>query len=261
MTPSPRAALAAFVTLLVLTAGCLKDDGSTNAGTDGSGPALGVLSSNLDALVPEDAQRFTGTVARDGAGYGVTGFQFTVPEGALGVHVTGEWAATAPLELRIASPEGDVTQGVREGPGRERAVTRNAPAPGEWTLRVVSPADEEHAFTLTAWVVTNLSDARVDEKVALGPGEWLEVNLVLEAGATFQWAFDADKPVTFDVHSHSQAGGLVTHAQGESSQRSGAFTAPESNVYSFFAEGADGAPVTLTYAVKGPFRLSSRIVG
>lgn len=237
---------------LVLVAGCL---GGEEVAPPPAGPREQVAT-DAASLRPIE-ETFTGEVSGTPVAPGVVEFEFSVPTGAVGVNGTLSWELpVAQLGLELVDPNGEVVDtGYQEAEGRLVVATVDLPPSGTWTFRVLGETPVPTTFTLDAVAELLVPENNVVAKTVT-VGAFYEVNLIMEANATFRFAFNATQPVKWDVHSHPPEG-LKYWDQGEGTTADGSFTAPDRGIYSILWENAGPVPAELSFELTGRFRLHS----
>lgn len=202
---------------------------------------------------------FTGSVSSPPLGSGVAEFALEVPSGAVGVNGTLTWSSPgARLRLELVNPRGEIAAtGWQEADGRVSLATVDPAKPGTWTFRVMGQTAVNVPFTLVGRVELIVPENNlVRDTVELGAASFYEINLIMEANASFTFRLDADAPVRWDIHSHPPSG-LKKWDGGESASVDTSFTAPERGVYSVLFENPGATPVRVDYEVAGRFRMHS----
>lgn len=247
-----RHLLAPVLVLGALLAGCVGDAPAPQDEPQGDVQTDDMSSRTLEA-------DFSGTALGTPAQPQVHEFPFSVPTGAVGVNATLAWTSPASrFLLELVDPDGEVAaEGYPETEGRLVAATVDPPRSGEWTLRVVASLAVNEPFTLRAVAELIVPDDNLVRQTATlrTPG-FNEVNVIMEANATFTFAFNASGDVKWDVHSHPP-GGVKYWDQGVSASHAGAFTAPERGIYSLLFQNQGPVPVEITFEMRGRFRLHS----
>ena len=243
---------AAPLTIALLLAGCL-------AGP--SDPAA----APMEDVRTDDASSRTVEATFDGTARGLPAqpfeaeFTLDVPQGAVGVNATLSWSdPVARFALVLTDPDGEeAATGYAEREGRLVAATVEPPRSGTWVFRVTSDLAADVPFDLHAVAELIVPENNVVRQTAsLGTPGFNEVNVIMEANATFWFDFNATGPVKWDVHSHPP-GGVKYWQQGRDASKAGSFTAPERGIYSLLFQNDGVAPVELTFEMRGAFRLHS----
>lgn len=237
--------------LILLAAGCLGEPGTTptpRGDTETSDAGLRPLTASFD-----------GSATGSPAAPFLAEFAFDVPSGAVGVNGTLLWSdPVARFSFSLVDPRGEVVaEGYPDARGGLVVVTVEPPRPGAWTFRVESDLAVNAAFTVDA--VAELlvpKENLVAKTVELGQASFYEVNLILEEGASFAFAFNSSAPVRWDIHSHPPEG-LKTWDHGEGATGAASFQAPARAVYSVLWENPGALPVDLSFEVTGEFRVHS----
>ena len=87
---------------------------------------------------------------------------------------------------------------------------------------------------------------RADATKTVDPGDVLELNLDLDGAVSWNWT--ASAPVSFNVHSHTDAG-VVDHVTRTGSSGQGTFDPPKPGEYSMMWGNPGPDPVTVHYKV------------
>ena len=249
-TPAARFDLA--LVLVVLLAGCVGEEPASQEAPQDDVRTDDMSSRTLEA-------DFSGTALGTPAQPQVHEFPFSVPTGAVGVNATLAWdSPAARFELALVDPDGEVAaEGYPETEGRLVAATLDPPRSGEWTMRVTATLAVNVPFTLHAVAELIVPDDNLVRQTATlrTPG-FNEVNVIMEANATFTFAYNATGDVKWDVHSHPPEG-VKYWDQGTSASHAGSFTAPERGIYSLLFQNQGAVPVEITFEMRGRFRLHS----
>lgn len=238
---------------LVLLPGCLS--GADDAPAAPTPPSV----RTDDASLRPVTQQFTGTAMGSPAQPGVYEFPFDVPSGAVGLNGTLTWGSPAArFGLELVDPDGTVVErGYRDAEGRLVVATVEPPRPGKWTYRVNATLAVNVSFKVDAVAELIVPAENVDRQTrTIGAASFYEINLILEKGAGFNFTYTSTGPVKWDVHSHPKGGVKYWH-EGEGTQASQGFTAPERGVYSILFENPGATDVQVQYEVVGRFRLHS----
>lgn len=92
-------------------------------------------------------------------------------------------------------------------------------------------------------------------EVVLGPYEGVELKYTADAGAPIAFAWSANQPVRYDMHSHPFEGGEdLTESYGvsDASQWKGIYRAPFSGLHGWHWRNRNLEPVTLRLQASGP---------
>lgn len=238
--------------VLALAAGCVGGDPAPEEGPQGDARTDDMTSRSVEA-------DFSGTALSTPAQPAAQEFEFDVPTGAVGVNATLTWTSPAArFRLELVDPDGEVAAtGFGEKQGQMSAATVEPPRSGTWLVRVVPTLAVNEPFKVHA--VAELivpEDNVVRQTTTLRTPGFNEANLIMEANATFTFAFNATGDVKWDIHSHP--GSEVKYwDQGTAPSAEGAFTAPERGIYSILFQNQGPVPVDITFEVKGKFRLHS----
>lgn len=254
--PRPRAAVRASALVLLLFTGCLA------AAPPGEDPAT-----EAGYLFRES---FEGTVAGSAASPGETEHTFTVLPNVTHVRANLSWTdEQAALALVLVDPDGNEDAGFAESPTR-RSLAAVAPKPGEWKLRVTTAQAIDTAYTADVFVTDAPAgnstidfaysvDMRVPvrEAAQFQHGGYAEVNLILDEGASFAYAWTSDAPVYFNIHYH--ADGKTERAVEERTDAlEGEFTAPLDQVFSLLWRNESPGTANVEGKVVGVFYEHSR---
>lgn len=241
----------ALAVLLALVAGCVAQDAPPSATpTD--------VATDAASLRPVE-ESFEGVAMGSPAAPGVSEFPFEVPRGAVGLNGTLSYESPAArIAFELLDPKGEVvSNGYRDIEDNLVVVTVEPPRPGTWTFRVRADLAVNVPFRIDA--VAQLivpQDNTVRRTVDLNAGSFYELNMILEADASFRFGFNATGPVRWDVHSHPP-GGVKEWQSGEGDSASGEFKAPARDVYSVLLENPGVAVVNAQFEAVGAFRLHS----
>lgn len=102
------------------------------------------------------------------------------------------------------------------------------------------------------------ADERLEGEVELpaGGNGFLELNLLVDEGASIAFSWSAGGDLQFDVHRH--VGGTVEFLEQTAGRDgAGAVTAPADGALSFLWENRGPAAVTVTYHLRGDFAVDS----
>lgn len=216
------------------------------------------------------SESFEGNVAGTPNAPGEAEHAFTVPPNATHVRANLSWSdERAALALILVDPDGNEDAGFAESPTR-RSLAAVAPQPGEWKLRVTTAQGLDTAYAADV-VVTDAPAANttipfayaVDTRIPVRElaqfqhGGYAEVNLVLEKGASFSYAWTSDAPVYFNIHYH--ADGKTERAVEERTDAlEGEFTAPLDQVFSLLWRNESPGTANVEGSVGGVFYEHSR---
>lgn len=244
---------------VLLVAGCLaKDEAPDTPRAD---------TQTDDAGSRPIVQTFDGTSTGTAATPDVQSFVLTVPRGAVGVNGTLSFdrtgpalpvGATRPFQFELVDPDGEVVaEGYQDVEGRLIVATVEPPKAGDWTFVVRGVAAVNSAFHLETVAELIVPAQNVVAKtLSLGQRSFYEVNLILEANASFAFSFNASAPVVWDIHSHPPAG-VKEWQTGEGPTGAAQFTAPARDVYSVLWENTGALPADLSFEIGGAFRIHS----
>lgn len=247
----PSLASALALVLALVAAGCLDAPAAEEA------PLPDTQTDGAD-LRPIEAS-FSGTAMGNPASPFLEEFTFDVPQGAVGINATLSWSdPVARFGLELVDPYGElVEEGYPEQDGVLRVATLEPPASGTWVLRVTSDLSVNVPFALEAVAELLVPQDNVVRTTAqMNAGTFREINVIMEANATFRFTFEASGDVNWDVHSHPESG-VKYWDEGTGTSHEGSFTAPERGIYSLLFENAGALPVDITYEMTGAFRLHS----
>lgn len=245
----------------------------------------GCITSEPTAIQPADAEQADGQTAFDevvekfhGVLTGATAqgvsqaFPFEVPPGTTAIKARLAWSSPeANLGLVLQDPKDRVVEsGFRETATTRAFATVEPPSPGRWTLRVLANRAIQEPFEAQVAVTARSADhSRIEERYQIQPlvspsGVFLvspvgfaEVNLILEAGQSFNYTWTSDQPVYFNIHYHD-GDQTVTSVEKRGTSDTGTFVAPERQVFSPLWENEAPTPVTVHAKVDGVFREHSR---
>lgn len=253
---APRALLVALALLGIPLAGCLSADVAdpapeTDADTLPEGPGGRAA----------DVFDFTGKVSGVPVLPGSVPFTVPVPVGSSEVRANLSWKSpVADLALVLVDPDGkEVDRGWGETSTNKAVATVDPPKPGNWTVKVLGTRAHEEPFTLTVEVGRELPvHALLNKTYTVEPGSFAEVNLILEANATFsyKWALVQGESVDFNIHSHKD-GKTQYHERKTGASHEGTFTTTDRGVYSLLWANRGVATVVLETTIEGPFRVHS----
>lgn len=247
----PLAAVILFASLLA--AGCLGEEVAEPA-------AAPEEVQTDDASLRPIVETFSGSVSGTPVAAGESPFEFTIPQGAIGLNGTLLFEpAQLPIDLTLIDPNGEVVEtGYPAQDGMLIVATVEPPMSGTWTYLVTSESPVPVSFTLEA--VAELlvpQDNEVVKTVQLGGGAgFYEVNVIMEENATFTFAFNASQPINWDVHSHPPEG-VKYWERGTDASAAGTFTAPARGIYSLLFHNENALPADVTFEMRGAFRLHS----
>lgn len=255
--PGPRAALVAAALLL---AGCLGAVPGDTAGPSEGSPG------DADEAFDERVWTFEGTLTGAPGSPDRSEDPFEVPANATGVGAVLTWGGEgADLDLTLLGPDGEEqATGWPERDGRESTAVAGRLAAGNWTVRVASDqaVDEDFAVEVTVW--GGSPEHRVlEESTEIGPRVpgatrgFAEINLAMAPGQRFNWSWQADGELYFNVHYHAD-GETERPVEERTDGHAGTFTAPAAEIYSLLWLNEGATPVDLEATVDGVFRLHSR---
>lgn len=219
-------------------------------------------------------QAFEGRVTGTPASPGTQAFDLDVPEGATEVRAVLTWPDEgAVLDVVLRDPAGDeVERGFAEAATRRAFATVDPPAAGTWTLEVVSTQAQDAAFTLEAAVTDARATAQAIEdtyalpmrfpvrevaRVLQPASGFAEINLVLEEGQGFDFAWTSTQTTYFNIHYHD-SGQTVRAVEENTTELDGSFTAPFRQVFSLLWRNDQPMEATVEARVEGVFREHSR---
>lgn len=248
--PSPVRPLL-LVALALVAAGCLGPEAA---------PATPPADAKTDAMgLRAISQEFSGTALGTPATPYNQSFTLDVPTGAVGVNATLAWSdPVARFMLDLVDPDGEtMAKGYPESDGRLVAATVDPPRSGTWTFFVRSSLAANVPFTLNATAELIVPDDNlVRQTTTLQTPGFNEVNVIMEANASFAFSFNASAPIHWDVHSHP--GTEVKYwQQGTDASKTSSFTAPERGIYSLLFSNDSPVPAELSFEMRGKFRLHS----
>lgn len=200
-------------------------------------------------------------------------FPFEIPAGTTEIRANLSWASEASaIELALLDPEGEeVETGFAETPTSRALATVHPPQPGGWKLRVTAMRALDEAFEASVVVADGLPESRAisetyeivprlparDLARAVQSGGFAEINLILEEGASFEYAWTSTGPVYFNIHYHAD-GATERGVEETATELSGNFTAPFLQVFSLLWRNEGLTPVTVEAQVEGVMREHSR---
>ncbi|HWG90705.1 MAG TPA: hypothetical protein VNZ52_07640 [Candidatus Thermoplasmatota archaeon] len=252
-----RALLLLGIVGSLILAGCLAAEQAPDVGDEAaSGPGNGSADRNVSELFS-----FTGKLTGLPVGPTEEVFNVTVPESATEVKANLSWGnPLADLALILVGPDGkEAGRGFAETTTNRAVSTIDPPTPGEWQIRVVANRAYEEAFRLAVEVGRVAPGFQVIQKTYnVEANSFAEVNLIMEANATFNytWKTQGGETVYFNIHSH-QDGKTVRHEEGESADGEGTFVAPTRQVYSLLWRNPGVATIPLETTIAGEFRVHS----
>lgn len=94
----------------------------------------------------------------------------------------------------------------------------------------------------------------LDEERTLERGEFLEVDLEIDAGEEVRASYTANGTVGWNVHSHED-GEVVVHDEGAGTDGTITYEAPDEGTYSLLWQNRDADPVVLSVNVTGQARI------
>lgn len=98
------------------------------------------------------------------------------------------------------------------------------------------------------------AETLVDEERTLERGEFLEVDVEIDAGGEVRASYSANGTVGWNVHSHED-GEVVVHDEGAGTNGTIAYQAPDQGTYSLLWQNRDADPVELSVTVRGQARV------
>lgn len=253
--------LPASVLRVLLVSAALALAGCLGASNEPAPPTGSDRRETSDAAVEGLSFPFSGSITGNPAVPGEETFPFEVPEGAVEVRALLTWDVPEVNDVRVAllDPKGEpAASGFPERPGQSSAATLDPPSSGTWTAVVRSTRAVSAGFALDVRVSFLVPmDNVLSDSLDLGPGDFAELNLIMEEGATINFTFAAaGGTVAWNLHSHED-GELKIHQEGAgAAEHADAFTAPKREIYSLLFE-SESTPVTLSYDVTGAFRVHS----
>lgn len=91
----------------------------------------------------------------------------------------------------------------------------------------------------------------------LGPYEEAELKYVLDKGAAINFSWNAEAPLTYDMHAHPFEGGEAlteSYAVAKSDSQSGRYVAAFSGIHGWHWQNRSTSPVTLTLDASGKIK-------
>lgn len=238
----PRAASVIALVGLALASGCLGGDAPPAVSPPG----------------PASSLAFSGTLSGSPSSPGQASFPFEVARGADAVEAELEFPAGSDLFVSLRDPMGRESRSVPVADGLQRALALEKPVEGQWSARVGALRATDATFALEIAVHAHAPErTRETGRARIEPRDYLEVNALANAGASFDWSFDSTAAVTWDLHSHTE-GSVVTHASGrEATRENGTFTAPTRGLYSLFVLNEGRVATEVDWRVDGSLRVHS----
>ncbi|HVL86477.1 MAG TPA: hypothetical protein VM681_00510 [Candidatus Thermoplasmatota archaeon] len=254
MRPHAVAALA-LATLLV--AGCLETTPPPSQGADAREPP-----GETQVEVPRAVARhnFTGVVSGLPAAPGESAHAIEVPPGATSLVVNLAWnLPVARLALVLVDPAGASTSASAPLGPTGAHVRVLDPAPGSWTLLVRTERAVQEAYRLQARVgVGDVATNWLAGSLPVRPGLFAEVNLEMQAGRSFDFAWKTSdgSQAYFNVHVHRN-GQTVNFHEGRYAEYAGSFTSEDDGGASLLWANEGALAFSVDYDVEGDFALHS----
>ncbi len=250
-----RRELAPIVALAfsLVLAGCISpaiEDPGERPGTD-----------DADPIPSREVLSYAGTLRGAPIIPASTTHPFAVPDGLTEIKVFLNWTTrTGELAFVLIDPDGrTVATGFREHATSRVVGTVHPPAPGEWKVVVSSERALDEAYSLTIILEPAVAGAyATDSRKLIPAGGFAEINLILEANATFDyaWTLVQGGETYFNIHSH-QDGETVRHVEGTYGALTGNFTAPSREVYSLLWRNAGLTDMSVDHKLAGILRVHS----
>ncbi|MGQ0536609.1 MAG: hypothetical protein ACT4PT_11115 [Methanobacteriota archaeon] len=222
---------------------------------DGMGPA--VEGGGVDGRILY--ANYTGTITGTPLSPGEDSLAFDVFAGTNEILAEIAWSdPVAAFGLVLVDPDGNEAATFRETGSRQgeaRAATDIAP--GQWTATITSERGLNTRFNLTVRMLVGVRlPTEVVDTVTIPPNLFAELNMNMTRGAVFNYTFEADADVYFNIHSHPNDE-LVIHEEGTYRTHAGTFAADRDDVFSILFENRGLAPITVRYGVEGRFEVHS----
>lgn len=206
-------------------------------------------------------------------------YEFDVPEGSEQIEVLLTWREpAAQLGFRLLDAMGEeAATGWNEAPNRAYVTTTHPVTRGAWTLEVfadqalaadyaatvrVTSDAPDHGPISTTFVIPPRSPVRALPPEArtlvpsVGPRDFAEVNLNMDAGDAFNFSWTSTDPVYFNVHYHGKDGTeRPIETRGDASE--GSFVANMTEVYALLWRNEGTSEVEVTLVLDGSYRLHS----
>lgn len=234
---------------VIVVAGCVgapgdEEGAQADPGADG------------EAFEPE-AYTFEDTFLAGGTGEEHT-HAFRVPNGT--TEVMGQLAWTGPgaqLEFQLVNPEGEaVADGWAESEDHRYVTTTHPPEPGRWTAVVTAEQGANVPYTLDVEAREGEPYGSIERTFTIQPQDFAEVNLNMEPGDRFVFAWEATGEVYFNVHYHDD-GETDRPIEHTGTELEGNFSAPVTQVYSPVWVNEGPLPVDVEVSIDGDYRLHS----
>lgn len=254
--------LGAVTTVLDVGADVTGSDGAMGDGDAGDEPGT---------LFETRTYAASGSSTTDPTGSPVTG-SFDVEDGATTVEAylysRSQALVASPYvyNLSIVAPDGTTWNAVTDPTGHDVMggeingdvqITVQDPSPGTWQYRVAADAGVQASWELTVSVI-GPEGVHLIDTVSIAPGDFYEINTVMEEGADMRWEWNEENgtEIPFNVHIHTAAG-VDYPVQGEWSSHSGTYIADEDGGVSIMWEAPSGGSAVVSYHVWGNFTVHS----
>lgn len=226
-------------------------------------------SGDADGLGPQDPDAGAGTAG--GTAYAnatgqltssplspaSAGGGFQVERGVQALEATFLWSpAGFALMLDLRNPSGTVLP-VPSSNGRGELMVE-APEPGPWEFTVRSELAANAQWTVSVRMAAAAAgEALMADRVTIAPGQFFEINTEAAAGGTLGWAWTAEAPIHFDVHTHFDDEVQYVVDEDGTAGGSGTYTVQREGGHSYLWENTGTLPVSVSYRVWGDWELDS----
>ena len=185
-------------------------------------------------------------------------FPFQVPAGADEVAALLTWTIPgAVLEFQLENPNGTtIATGFAETDQRRYVATPDLPMAGNWTATVTATRGVDVHFTLNMTARQGVDHGPIRQEYTIGRGAFAEINLNMIPGDIFDYVWNADADLYFNIHFHGE-NGTERPVEFRGRAHEGNFTAPDRQVYSLLWRNEGLTPVRVEADVEGDYRLHS----
>ena len=238
------------VVLLLLTAGCLGADTTPTKGETSTPPTE-------KAPFEPVAYTFEGEFLAGGADAPQT-YTFQVPNGTTEVMGLLTWSMPgAALDFQLYDPTGEEAADGWGESDQHRFVTTTRPVvPGEWTVEVTAQRGADIHYTMEIEARQGEPFGPIERTYTVEPQDFAEINLNMVPGDAFNFTWQADSEVYFNLHYHAD-GETQRPLEHTGTALEGTFTAPATQVYSLLWRNEGVLPVEVTVTMDGTYRLHS----
>lgn len=239
-----------WIGVLLLTAGCLGTAPETGPAEDANTPT------GQGPFEPA-SYTFEGEFLAGGLGEAHT-YEFEVPNGTTEVMGLLNWSIPGgALDFQLVNSAGDVAaDGWAESDSHRYVTTTQPPTPGTWTAVVTAQRGADIHYSLEIEARKGAPFGPIERTYTIQPQDFAEINLNMEPGDGFNFSWESDSEVYFNLHYHSD-GETERPIEHTGTELEGNFTAPDTEVYSLLWSNEGAVPVEVTVTMDGTYRLHS----